>query len=108
MNKLERTLIWGGHLGMLIAASTLFYQDELGSPYVGSSLFFAAVWSYTLGLALSLYLDGKDSSRKANNPDDQSIGSVLKPALLGCLCVVIAISMVVVIISEYAKTVGVY
>ncbi|MBL4867178.1 MAG: hypothetical protein JKY67_12480 [Pseudomonadales bacterium] len=107
MNKIERMMIWLGHLGMLTAAGTLFYQDEIGNPYVGALVFFAATCSYTLGLAISLYLDSSDQNRKANNPDEQSIGSVLKPALLACLCVVIAISIVVVVISEYAKTIGV-
>jgi len=93
---------------MFTAASTLFYQDEIADPYVGSAIFFGAVLSYTLGLALSIYLDRKDPTRKANDPEQQSVGAVLKPALLGCLVVVILISIVVVFISEYAKSQGVF
>ena len=62
---------------------------------------------YTVGLGISVYLDRIDFSRSANDPTTHSLGAVLKPVLLSCLCTIIVISLFVFAISEYAKLQGV-
>ena len=107
MDKVERILIWLGHILMATAASSLFYLDSLPDPNLGTAVFITSVCCYTFGLSISIYLDKTVAERQAKLKASDSMGPLLKPTLLACLCTVISISIVVVIISEYAEGLGV-
>ena len=107
MQRIEQLLFWLGHLGLITAGSTLFLRDYITSDYLGNAFFVSGLISYTIGLGVSIYLDKIDSTRKANNAETQSLGSVLKIPLLICLCVVLIMSgAVIVIASVMEKTIG--
>ena len=100
MDKLERLLFWTAHIMVISAMSALFFPDIFTIPNIGILLFTSGLGLYTLTLSLSIYLDKTDSTRKANNAETQTIGSILKPALLACLVVVLIMSIGVIFIDH--------
>ncbi len=107
MQRIEQLLFWLGHFGLITAGSTLFLRDYITTDYLGNAFFVSGLLSYTVGLGLSIYLDKKDSTRRANNTETQTLGSVLKIPLLICLCVVLFMSGAVIVIASFMeKSIG--
>ncbi len=106
MHVIERLLSWLGHISLISAAIALYFRDSISNEFLGYQVFASGVLSYTLALALSIYLDKTDSTRKVNNTETQTIGALLKPALLMCLVSVLFISASVLLIAKLVENTG--
>lgn len=108
MLKAERALFWLCHLSMAAAVITVVFRDYFEGEYLSTQVFATGVLLYTFTLGLSVFLDKVDSSRRANNDEARSLGTVLKPVLLACLIVVLFLSGLVVLIDILVERAGIY
>ena len=108
MLKAERVLFWLCHLSMAVAVITVVFRDYFEGEYLSTQVFATGVLLYTFTLGLSVFLDKVDSSRRANNDEARSLGTVLKPVLLACLIVVLFLSGLVVLIDILVERAGIY
>ena len=108
MLRAERALFWLCHLSMAAAVITVVFRAYFEGEYLSTQVFATGVLLYTFTLGLSVFLDKVDSSRRANNDEARSLGTVLKPVLLACLIVVLFLSGLVVLIDILVERAGIY